>query len=227
MERNIKRITEEQIGTQYGYMSRVRELLGDRPRGVYMQTFGCQQNEADSERLCGMAEEMGYTVVSEPEDADLILVNTCAIREHAELKTLSVAGQFKHIKEKNPELLIGICGCMVSQEHRIDDIKNKYPYIDFLFGTSDNYRFPEILYDKLTCGKRRFFENGEEGTVAEGLPIHRFSDFKAWVSIMYGCNNFCTYCVVPYVRGRERSRRREDILEEVRGLAEAGYREIT
>ena len=227
MERNIKRITEEQIGTQYGYMARVRELLGDRPRGVYMQTFGCQQNEADSERLCGMAEEMGYTVVSEPEEADLILVNTCAIREHAELKTLSIAGQFKHIKEKNPDLLIGICGCMVSQEHRIDDIKNKYPYIDFLFGTSDNYRFPEILYDKLTRGKRQFFENGEEGTVAEGLPVHRFSDFKAWVSIMYGCNNYCTYCVVPYVRGRERSRRREDILEEVRGLADAGYREIT
>ena len=227
MENNIKRITREQIGQQYEYMAGVRALLGDRPRGVYMQTFGCQQNEADSERLCGMAEEMGYSVVSSPEEADLILINTCAIREHAELKTLSVTGQFKHIKEKNPELLIGMCGCMVSQEHRIGDIKNKYPYVDFLFGTSDYYRFPEILYNKITKGKRQFAENCDSGTVAEGLPVHRFSDFKAWVSIMYGCNNFCTYCVVPYVRGRERSRRSEDILAEVRELADAGYREIT
>ena len=227
MARETVTVTSEQIAGQYRYMELVRGILGGAEKHVYMQTFGCQQNEADSERLCGMAECMGYTVTDDPECADLIIVNTCAVREHAELKTLSIAGQFKHIKEKNPELLIGICGCMVSQEHRSQDIKHKYPYIDFLFGTSDNYRFPEILYRSITGGKRQFFANSDAGTIAEGLPVHRFSSFKAWVSVMYGCNNFCTYCVVPYVRGRERSRKKEDILDEVKTLAQAGYREIT
>lgn len=194
---------------------------------VYIQTFGCQQNEADSERLAGMAQEMGYLWTDDPQAADLILVNTCAVREHAELRTLSITGQFKHLKEAKPSLLIGICGCMVSQEHRRDDIKHKYPYVDFLFGTEHLYRFPEILHDALRRNGRIFCLNEGEGNIAEGLPVRRASAFRAWVSIMYGCNNFCTYCVVPYVRGRERSRRREDVLREVRDLAQQGYREIT
>ncbi len=227
MGKNSTAVTEIQIAEQYRYMELVRRLFPERERFVFMQTFGCQQNEADSERLCGMAESMGYTVTGDPEQADLIIVNTCAVREHAELKTLSIAGQYKHIKEKNPDLIIGICGCMVSQDHRTLDIKNKYPYIDFLFGTFDNYRFPEILYKTLTSGKRILLGNEGDAAIAEGLPVHRFSSFKAWVSIMYGCNNFCTYCVVPYVRGRERSRSREDILAEVKTLADSGYREIT
>ena len=224
---NIRTISPQEMQAQKDYMDRVRALLHDEKPAFFMQTFGCQQNEADSERLTGMAEQMGYTVTDDPACADLILINTCAVREHAELKTLSITGQFKHLKEKKPSLLIGICGCMVSQEHRQSDIKNKYPYVNFLFGTSQLYRFPEILYNAHLDKKRRFYANEDEWTLAEGMPVHRESDFKAYISIMYGCNNFCTYCVVPYVRGRERSRRREDILAEARELAASGYREIT
>ena len=221
------RITEEAINEQYGYMRRVRALTGGNKR-AFIQTFGCQQNEADSERLAGMLAEMGYAPASAPEEADLILVNTCAVREHAELKALSITGQFKHLKEARPSLIIGICGCMVSQEHRAGTIKHSYPYVDFLFGTSMLYRFPEILYGTMTEeGRRILWEDAGEGNIAEGLPVRREGSFKAWLSIMYGCNNFCSYCVVPYVRGRERSRHREDILAEARALADAGYKEIT
>lgn len=223
----IRKISQEQIDEQTGYMERVRCLFGDRDRYICIQTYGCQQNEADSERLGGMAAQMGFEFTDQPSEADVILINTCAVREHAELKTLSITGQFKHLKEKNPSLIIGICGCMVSQEHRSDDIKYKYPYVDFLFGTESLYRFPEILYNAYTKDKRQFYMNEGSANIAEGLPVRRLSSFRAWVSIMYGCNNFCTYCVVPYVRGRERSRSRDDILDEVRTLVSEGYREIT
>ncbi len=227
MTGKVKTIPREEIYEQNDYMERVRMLNGDGNTYICIQTFGCQQNEADSERLGGMAEQMGYLFTSVPSEADVILINTCAVREHAELKTLSITGQFKHLKEKKPSLLIGICGCMVSQEHRISDIKNKYPYVDFLFGTESLYRFPMILYTAYVTGKRQFYVNTDEGNIAEDLPVRRLSHFRAWVSIMYGCNNFCSYCVVPYVRGRERSRNRENILDEVRSLAAAGYRDIT
>lgn len=220
-------ITEDELAEQRKYTDRVRSILGGREYYVYIQTFGCQQNEADSERLGGMAEAMGFSFTEDASLADLILVNTCAVREHAELKTLSITGQFKHLKEKKPSLIIGICGCMVTQEHRIGDIKNKYPYVDFLFGTGQLWRFPEILYKAFTTNRRQFVQNEDDGNIAEGIPVHRLSSFKAWVSIMYGCNNFCTYCVVPYVRGRERSRKKEDIINEVKALAAEGYREIT
>ncbi len=227
MERKNIVISEEKIREQYNYMEKVRVLLGDAPRNAVVMTFGCQQNEADSERLAGMLSEMGYTIVKDTEEADLILVNTCAVREHAELKTLSITGQYKHLKQKKPSLLIGICGCMVSQEHRKEDIKQKYPYVDFLFGTEGLYRFPEILYTKLKSGKRQFHLNEGVGNIAEGLPVYRDSSFKAWVSIMYGCNNFCSYCIVPYVRGRERSRDPEQIIKEVTELVNSGVKEIT
>ncbi len=198
---------------------------GRRP-GFYIRTFGCQQNEADSEKLAGIAVSLGYVCTEDPEKAELILFNTCAVREHAELKALSLTGQLKHLKAANPDLIVGICGCMVSQEHRLNDIKNKYPYVDLLFGTASPEKLPSYLAAILKSGRRGFYPDADY-RIAEGLPIRRESRFKAWVSIMYGCNNFCTYCVVPYVRGRERSRRREDILEEVRGLIAAGCREIT
>ena len=198
---------------------------GRRP-GVFIRTFGCQQNEADSERLAGIAVSLGYEYVAGPEQAELILYNTCAVREHAELKALSLTGQLKHLKAANPDLVVGICGCMVAQEHRLSDIKNRYPYVDLLFGTGSPEKLPEYLAEVLTSGKR-VFRPDETYSVPEGLPVRRESGFKAWVSIMYGCNNFCTYCVVPYVRGRERSRRREAILDEVRGLVASGCREIT
>ena len=220
-------LSPEVIARQYDYMARVREW---NPEGLkaHILTFGCQQNEADSERIGGMAVEMGYTLTDRVAEADLIVINTCAVREHAELKALSITGQFKHLKEKKRSLVIAMCGCMVSQEHRRDNVKRSYPYVDFVFGTTRLYTFPEILFECLITRKRAFYlDAGDEGNIPEGLPVKRASDFKAWVSIMYGCNNFCTYCVVPYVRGRERSRRKEEILKEVEGLAAAGYREIT
>ena len=196
-------------------------------RRVFVLTFGCQQNESDSEKIAGMALAMGYEKTDSPEDADLIMVNTCAIREHAEQKALSIVGQYKHIKAKKPSLVIGVCGCMVAQEHRQNDIKFRYPYVDFIFGTSSLYRFPELLCKKLEKGKRLYAAAEDFYPVAEGLPIHRGSDYHAWVSVMYGCNNFCSYCIVPYVRGRERSREMEHIIAEVRELVAEGYRDIT
>ena len=222
-----KMIPKDQIDSQYDYMRKINLTHNNKVMYAYIQTFGCQQNEADSERLAGMAEQMGYTIRGDASEADLILVNTCAIREHAELKALSITGQFKHLKAKKPDMLIGICGCMVSQEHRKDDIKNKYPYVDFLFGTNMLYRFPEILYRTIIDNKRKFYIENSDGNIAEGLPVIRESSFKAWVSVMYGCNNYCTYCVVPYVRGRERSRKSEDIFAEINQLAAEGYKEIT
>lgn len=223
----ISPVSREEIERQYDYMNAVRRMLDGAPRYALVRTYGCQQNEADSERLSGMLISMGYTLTEREEDADLILVNTCAVREHAELKALSVTGQFKHLKEKKPSLIIGICGCMVTQEHREETIRHSYPYVDILFGTSMLHRFPELLFAALETGKRQLFPGNDAGRIAEGLPVKRESNFKAWVSIMYGCNNFCSYCVVPYVRGRERSRQPEEILREIRELAASGYREIT
>ncbi len=200
-----------------------------KPKFIHINTFGCQQNEADSETLMGIACEKGYTPTDDIEKADLILFNTCAVREHAELKALSTTGQLKHLKEKNKNLKIGLCGCMVQQEHRKEDIKNKYPYVDFVFGTNKIASFGEIL-DKIATTKKRFFavESYEEnpGKICEGLPVKRKIPYRALVSVMYGCNNFCTYCVVPYVRGRERSRDPEAVYREVKGLVENGYKEI-
>ncbi len=223
------KVTNEQIKEQYKIMHAVRELNKARQAApkCFIRTFGCQQNEADSEQLRGMASQMGYGRADTPEEADLILVNTCAVREHAELRALSVTGQFKKLKEKNPELMIGVCGCMVTQEHRMDQVKKSYPYVDFLIGTGMLYRFPEILAERLGGGKRSFTVDEPEGSLAEGMPILRESDTTAWVSVMYGCNNFCSYCVVPYTRGRERSRERADIIAEVKSVIANGAKEIT
>ena len=232
--KQTRTITDAEMAQQRAYTEQIaawNRLYTEEhgsPRRCYVQTFGCQQNEADSERLAGMAEAMGYAAAVSADDADLILINTCAVREHAEERALSITGQFKHLKEKKPELIIGICGCMVSQETRKERIKHSYPYVSFLFGTSMLYRMPEILYRYLHEHKRQFFlDAGDAGNIAEGIPVRRVSDKQAWVSIMYGCNNFCTYCIVPYVRGRERSRRPELILDEIRGLITEGYREFT
>ncbi len=196
-------------------------------RRAYVLTFGCQQNEADSEHLAGMAEAMGYVITGTPDEADLILVNTCAIREHAEQKALSTVGQFKHFKAKNPALIIAVGGCMVTQPSRADEIKHRYPYVDLVFGTASVHLFPRLLWDKIEKGKRLYAISTEDTHICEGLPIKRESSYRAWVSVMYGCNNFCSYCIVPYVRGRERSRRREAVIREVRELVEAGYKDIT
>lgn len=223
----------EETGAQTAAVERMR-IYNDRwasehgrRRGAFVLTFGCQQNEADSEKLAGLCEAMGYESVADPESADLILVNTCAIREHAEQKALSIVGQYKHLKAKHPELVIGVCGCMTVQEHRRTELKMRYPYVDLVFGTSSLHRFPQLLCEKTERGKRLFCTEETEPTVAEGLPVRRESNYRAWVSVMYGCNNFCSYCIVPYVRGRERSRKPEAIVNEVRELVSEGYKDIT
>ncbi len=220
-------LDESNLKIQFEYMMSVRSLVGSGKK-VFIQTFGCQQNEADSERLLGMAHEMGYEKTENKDEASLILVNTCAVREHAELRALSITGEYKHCKEKNPDLIIGICGCMVSQEHRLNDIKRKYPYVDFLLGTTLIHRLPETLYEVISTKKRIFRIDNDACFIAENLPVCREQGKKsAWVSVMYGCNNFCTYCIVPYVRGRERSREPQAVLNEIQLLINDGVKSIT
>ncbi len=194
-------------------------------------TFGCQQNENDSERIAGALELCGYEITDDSRSADMIIINTCAIREHAEIRALSEAGQFKGIKEKDRSVRIGLCGCMAQQSHRREQIYKSYPYVDFVFGTDMHHRLPEIIKTALSQKKRTSFitdkPHNEFGVISEGMPVRRESGYKAWVPVMYGCNNFCTYCVVPYARGHERSRRREDVLAEVKSLVESGYKDIT
>jgi tRNA-2-methylthio-N6-dimethylallyladenosine synthase len=194
-------------------------------------TFGCQQNENDSERIAGALELCGYEMTQNPDEAQMIIINTCAIREHAEIRALSEAGQFKGRKERDRSIKIGLCGCMAQQAHRRDQIYKSYPYVDFVFGTDMHHRLPEIIKTALTAKKRFSFIteklHNEFGVISEGMPVKRENPYKAWVPVMYGCNNFCTYCVVPYARGHERSRRREDVLAEVRRLVEQGYKDIT
>ena len=194
-------------------------------------TFGCQQNENDSERILGALEMCGYTLTDDADEAQMIIINTCAIREHAEIRALSEAGQFKVRKEKDRSIKIGLCGCMAQQSHRREQIYKSYPYVDFIFGTDMHHRLPEIVKTALSSKKRVSFvtelPHNEFGIISEGMPVCRQSNYKAWVPVMYGCDNFCTYCVVPYARGRERSRRYEEVISEVKGLVEQGYKDIT
>lgn len=193
----------------------------------YIETWGCQMNEEDSEKLSGMLKRLGYSSTEEREKSDIIIFNTCCIRENAELKVYGNLGALKKLKEKNPNLIIAVCGCMMQQEGMAEAIVKKYPFVDILFGTHNAHKFPEYLNRVKQEGKSLVeIWNKEEGIV-EGLPIDRKSSVKAFVTIMYGCNNFCTYCVVPYVRGRERSRKPEDIENEVIELVKNGYKEIT
>ncbi len=209
-------------------IARVRAAAESLSLGAYVLTFGCQQNEADSERLRGLCSEMGYRLVASPEEASLILINTCAIREHAELKALSVIGGYKHLKEKNPSLVIGVVGCMAAEAHRITELKMRYPYVSFTMGPGEIARLPHLV-DAALGHKRTFCftDPNEYPEQAEGIPHERSSRHRAWVSIMYGCNNFCTYCIVPYVRGRERSRPSADVIREVRELVASGVHDIT
>lgn len=205
---------------------RLTETYGEEKPGYYIQTLGCQQNEADSERMAGLASLMGYVPVSDPEKARLIFVNTCAIREHAETRALSFIGEYKHIKDKYPDTVIGVGGCMVTQKHRADRIKNSYPYVSFTFDTGALHLLPELIWGALNKKSRRFVIS-DEYEIAEKIPTYRDKPFKSWLSIMYGCNNFCSYCIVPYVRGRERSRTPEVILEEAKALVAGGAKDIT
>jgi tRNA-2-methylthio-N6-dimethylallyladenosine synthase len=199
---------------------------GQRPLAM-VDTYGCQQNEADSEKLRGYLAMMGYGFTQDEFQADVIVVNTCAVREHAEMRVLGNVGALNHSKKVKPNQIIAVCGCMVQQEHMAEKLKMSYPVVDLVFGPHELWRFPELLQQVMTRHKRVFATAKDDGAVAEGIPNKRDGSVKAWLSIMYGCNNFCTYCVVPYVRGRERSRRPEDVVAEARELVAAGYKDIT
>ena len=199
---------------------------GKRPLAM-VDTYGCQQNEADSEKLRGYLAEMGYGFTQDEFQADIIVVNTCAVREHAEMRVLGNVGALNHTKKNNPNQIIAVCGCMVQQEHMAEKIKKSYPVVDLVFGPHELWRFPELLQQVMQKHKRVFATAQSDGAVAEGIPLRRDGSVKAWLSIMYGCNNFCTYCVVPYVRGRERSRLPEDVVSEARQLVAEGYKDIT
>lgn len=219
-------VSEEQLQNQFTYIDAVSALTRGKQLRAYTHTFGCQQNEADTERIRGMLHEMGYHMTDRPEDADFILYNTCAVREHAEDRAFGNIGALSHLKKQRPNVVIALCGCMAQQEKNVEKIKKSYPQVSLLFGTHALWRFPSLLYRVLT-EKKRVFDIGGEDDIAEGLPVLRAQGPKAWLSIMYGCNNFCTYCIVPYVRGRERSRRPEEIEKELRELVAEGYKEIT
>ena len=222
-------ISQEQLDAQFGYCDAVAALWARQ--GItpvaYVETYGCQQNEADSEKLRGYLAQCGYAIGSQAEGADVVIMNTCAIREHAEQRVFGNLGALTHTKRRHPGQKIFLCGCMAGEEKVSKRVRESYPHVDGVFSTHHLWQFPEILYSVLTTKKRAFYIQDEPGSIAEGIPQVRDSGLKAWVSIMYGCNNFCTYCIVPYVRGRERSRQPECILQECRQLIENGAKEIT
>ena len=193
----------------------------------FIQTYGCQMNEEDSEKLSGMLKKMGYESTENRDEASIIIFNTCCVRENAENKVYGNLGALKNQKEKNPDLIIGICGCMMQQKGMADEILKKYPHVNIIFGTHNSYKFPEYLNRVRTEGVQIKEIVNKETEIVEGIPIDRKSDIKGFVTIMYGCNNFCTYCIVPYVRGRERSRKPEDIEKEIKEMVASGYKEVT
>ncbi len=221
-------IEKAQLDLQLAFCDKIAARwvsLGQCPK-AYVETYGCQQNEADSERIRGFLRESGYAICDGAEGADVVVMNTCAIREHAQQRVFGNLGALTHTKRRHPGQKIFLCGCMAGQESVSNRIRHSYPHVDGVFSTHHLWQFPEILYRVLTTGKRQFYVADEAGSIAEDLPIVRSNSLKAWVSIMYGCNNFCTYCIVPYVRGRERSRQPADILAECKALIASGYKEI-
>ena len=225
-EKNLK-VSEEEIEIQKDYIKQLRALnpLGDKKYMV--TTFGCQMSESDGEKIAGMLEKMGYSSTEDDAEADIIVFNTCCVREHAEKKIFSRLGRLKQNKNDNKDMIIAFGGCMAQQPHIVEKIKKSYRYVDIIFGTHNVYRFPELLYYAVNGNKMVSEVWDIEGVIPEGLPVSRKDGLKAWVNIMYGCNNFCSYCIVPYVRGRERSRDAKDILDEIRELAAQGYKEIS
>ena len=220
---------EIELQRQFGFCQRVREIVnekyGYKPL-AFVHTYGCQQNVSDSEHLKGYLELMGYGFTEDLNEADLVLYNTCAVREHAETRVFGNVGILKANKRQRPNMLICMCGCMAQQMEVSDRIRKSYPYVDILFGTQVRHKFPEFVYRKLTSGKRVFENPQDDSGIYEGIPVHRDKTFKKWLPIMQGCNNFCTYCIVSYVRGREFSREPEDVLREAKELIDSGAKEI-
>jgi len=229
MSNKTTTITPDQLAAQFAFCDQIYSFWYEQniTPTAYVETYGCQQNEADSEKLRGYLCQAGYTIVREAEGADVVILNTCAIREHAEQRVFGNLGALTHTKRRHSRQKIFLCGCMAGETKVSDRIRKSFPYVDGVFSTHHLWQFPEILWNVLTRKKRQFYIEDEAGSIAEGIPQVRDSQLKAWVSIMYGCNNFCTYCIVPYVRGRERSRKMADILTECRILIENGCKEIT
>lgn len=232
-ERKNIQVSTQEIETQHKYIEEIKqinhqnEIKTGKKKLFFLATFGCQMNENDSERLAGMLSEMGYIETEKTIDSDLIIYNTCCVRENAELKVYGHLGALKKLKKEKPGLIIAVCGCMMQQKEIVEFISKKHRQVDLIFGTHNLYKFPELLYNS-TASKKTFIDIWETtGAIAEGMPIERKDESKAWVTVMYGCNNFCSYCIVPYVRGRERSRSVEDIINEVKLLGESGHKEIT
>lgn len=207
-------------------LSPEQETLGHNKKYL-IKTYGCQANERDSETLAGILEAMGYTLTQETEEADVILLNTCSIRENANNKVFGEIGSLKHIKTSNPDVIIGVCGCMTQEEVIVNKILKTYPQVDLIFGTHNLHRLPDLLYHAHFSKERTVEVFSKEGDIIENLPAQRFNKIKAWVNIMYGCDKFCTYCIVPFTRGKERSRLVDDIVEEVNELKQHGYKEVT
>ena len=229
MKRENVLVSEDALARQREFEAKIKEMFTSREAHpvACVDTFGCQQNVADGQKLMGMLADSGFTFTEDPKEADLVILNTCAVREHAEQRVFGNLGILTHTKKENPEQVICLCGCMAQEERVSQRVKESYRHVDLVFGPHALWKFPELLWQVYETRKRVFAVDNEDGTIAEGIPVVREKGVKAWVSIMYGCNNFCSYCIVPYVRGRERSRAPEKIVEEVRQLAAEGFKEIT
>lgn len=220
-------ISAAESAAQKEFIEKVRTLNSAAAKKplAFVETYGCQQNSSDSEKIKGMLCDMGFDFCDNTQDADLVLYNTCAVRENAELRVFGNIGALKHQKRRKPDMIIGVCGCMMQQEHIAETVRKKYPHVSLVFGTHALHRFPELLYGAMN-NQRVFDVHNEDGTISEDISYKRDNPPLARIPIMYGCNNFCTYCVVPYVRGRERSRSAENIIHDVKEVAKDGYKEV-
>ena len=220
-----KRTKEKAHKITFEFDSSLKNL--GKGKTYFVKTYGCQMNEHDSENIRALLEEMSFKPSEILEEADVILFNTCAIRENAHNKVFGYLGRMKHLKEERPNIILGLCGCMAQEESVVDEIKRKNKHVDFVFGTHNIHRLPELLEKAIEDRELQIEVFSKEGDLIENIPVKRDSKYKAWVNIMYGCDKFCTYCIVPYTRGKQRSRHPEDILDEVRKLKEKGYKEVT
>ena len=229
---NLPDLLEEKLRDKRDYNTIAFKLNDDvlnkyEGKSFYLKTYGCQMNEHDSENIAALLEKLGFKRIDDYQNADLVLLNTCSVRENAHNKAFGMLGRLKHLKEYNPDLIVGLCGCMAQEVGVVNDILNNYKWVNFVFGTHNLYQLPDII-DKAICENKQEIEVfSREGDLIEGLPVKRANSYKAYVNIIYGCNKFCTYCIVPYTRGRERSRKREDILKEIDELIRDGYKEVT
>ena len=223
-------VAQEELNRQFDLMTEDKKLLADRLGGrtpkAYTHTYGCQGNVSDGEKIDGILAQIGYEFTEDPAEADFILFNTCAVREHAEERVFGNLGRLKKYKAENPNLIIAVCGCMAQEEHVAKRLKSNFKYVDLVFGTHVQYKLPEFIYTILTEETRVFDITDDHNDIAEGVQLKRTNNLKGFLQISYGCNNFCTYCVVPYVRGRERSRAYDEIMREAHEMVEAGYKEI-